>query len=914
MKVLVADDSQPIRERLVERLSRLSDVQVAQAVDAADAVRQTEIFWPDVAVLDIRMPGGGGIKALGKIKAFKPDTTILIITNYPYAQYRRKCLDAGADFFFDKSTEFEQVAATIGHLLEARSVSEVAHQTSATQLVEAKEALEKATQWRRDMSILSLLQKPNAERGTAKAYAMWEKTFDAMPDMVAIFDADRRIVRVNKATSDRLGIPAAELTGKKCYEYFHGTKSPVEGCPHDALLKDHKEHSAVFYDEHLNGWFNVTVSPIYDKKHLIGVIHIARDISEHKQAVLLNQGTLNALSAHIAIVDSKGIILSVNRSWEQFAEANHLLKGAACAGVNYLTVCDTAQGVQEDEAHRFAEGLRAVLRGDSDFFEMEYACETETETFWFCGRVTPFPGESPRMAAIAHEDITARKQAGLEVKESEERYRQLFQSMQSGFALHEILCDENGTPCDYRFLEVNSAFEKLTGLNADELIGHTVKEVLPATEDHWIENYGKVALSGQPMQIDEYSTELGHYYSVSAYSPQRGQFATVFSDVTDQKNAEAASLQARDIAEEANRAKTQFLANMSHELRTPLNAIIGLTELLADSPLDAEQCDYVQTIGASGEALLMIIADLLDLSRIEMGKLEVKSESIHVQDVIQRSIALLTTFAEEKGITLSIDMNESIPETINSDAARLQQVLINLLNNALKFTAKGFVKLTVRGGILPSGSRRVDFTVKDSGEGMSDAVMKRIFEPFQQGDNSSTREHGGIGLGLAISKNLINMMGGSIQVESRKGEGSVFKFYITDQPAAEDRSMDGQVRDLWRGKTLCVWTDDPSDMRTAEYLLERCGAIPRYADTADIAYHNLIHENPTDAVLCNIDMPGLAERLIDFRKIHPEVPWIALSRWDNPLDHTLKNCFSAFIDRPIRPNQLYGTLMQLAAD
>jgi PAS domain S-box-containing protein len=735
-----------------------------------------------------------------------------------------------------------------------------------------------------------------------------------MPDMVAIFDADRRIVRVNTATSDRLGIPAAELAGKKCYEYFHGTKYPVEGCPHDMLLNDQKEHSAVVYDAHLGGWFNVTVSPIYEKHHLIGVIHIARDISEQKRAAFLTQGTLNALSAHIAIVDPDGVILSVNRPWERFAEEHHLLREAAGVGINYLTVCDTDQGDYKNEAREFSAGLRAVLQGHSDFFEMEYPCETEDKQFWFCGRVTPFPGPSPRAAVVSHEDITARKKAELSVKESEERYRQLFQSMQSGFALHEIICDENGTPCDYRFLEVNSAFEKLTGLKAAALIGHTVKEILPATEAHWIEKYGQVALSGQPMQIEEYSTDLGHYYSVSAYSPRRGQFATVFSDVTNQKTAETAVRRALDVAEEANRAKTQFLANMSHELRTPLNAIIGLTELLADSRLDAEQYDYVQTIGASGEALLTIIADLLDLSRIEMGKLEVKNEPILVRDVIRNAVTLLAAFAEEKGVNLSTDMDESIPETINSDASRLQQVLINLLNNALKFTAEGSVRLTVRGRIMPSGSRRIEFSVKDSGEGMSDTVMRRIFEPFQQGDNSSTREHGGVGLGLAISKNLVNMMGGSIQVESREGEGSVFNFYITDQPAPEDRSMDGQVRDLWRGKTLCVWTDDPSDMRTAEYLLERCGSMPRYADTADAVYHNLIHEDPTDAVLCNLDMPGLAERLIDFRKIHPEVPWIALSHWNGPLDNTVKTCFSAFIDRPIRPNQLYGTLMQLAAD
>jgi PAS domain S-box-containing protein len=911
MKVLVADDSQPIRERLVERLSRLSGVEVAEATDAAGALRQVELFQPDVAVLDIRMPGGG-IKALTEIKQNYPGTTVMVMTNYPYAQYRHKCLDEGADFFFDKSTEFEQVAETIRQLTQTLNVGEVALRTTAAQLVAAKEQLEKAEQRQRDMSVLSLPQKPDGSNGFNQAYTMWEKTFDAMPDLVSIFDTRHCIVRVNKAMADRLGMPAAELTGKKCYEYCHGTTCPVAGCPHEAMLKDGREHTAEQYEKSLGGWFNISVSPIYESGRLIGAIHVAHDITHRKKAEALAHSTLDALSAHIAIVDEQGAILAVNRSWTQFAEMNHLLDGAG-AGVNYLKVCDTARGPHENEAKQFAEGLRAVLKGQSELFEMEYLCETDTEQFWFCGRVTPLPGEDSRLAAVAHEDITERKQAEMLVKESEERYRQLFESMQTGFALHEIICDEKGVPCDYRFLEINPAFEVLTGLKEEFLIGRTVKEILPDAEDRWIKVYGNVALTGEPTQIDDFSGALGRHYTVSAYSPRKGQFATIFSDVTEQKNAEAAIRQARDAAESSNRAKTQFLANMSHELRTPLNAIIGLTELLEDSTLDEEQLDYIQTIGASGEALLNLVADLLDLSKIEMGKMEVKKEVFTIREVIGKAVALLSPQAAKNGLELSCVVEAAVPEQFTSDPVRIQQVLVNLLNNALKFTSQGFVRLTVRGLLTPAGSSRVEFAVEDSGEGMDEDTIKRIFKPFQQGDSSSTRAHGGAGLGLAISKNLVEMMGGAIHVESRKDKGSRFSFYITDQTVPQNQISVSEAREQWRGRCVCVWGDDPSDMRTAEYLMERCGIMPRYAESIDSISDRLSKDVPADAVLCNLDMPGLAARLSEFRKIRPDVPWIAFSNWIAPLDEQVENCFSAFIDRPLRQDQLYGALLQLAA-
>jgi two-component sensor histidine kinase len=309
--------------------------------------------------------------------------------------------------------------------------------------------------------------------------------------------------------------------------------------------------------------------------------------------------------------------------------------------------------------------------------------------------------------------------------------------------------------------------------------------------------------------------------------------------------------------------------------------------------------------------MLALVVDLLDFSRIELGKIEIKNEAFNIRETADNAVALLSHQAGTKGIELVSTVEEDVSETITGDAARLQQVLVNLLTNALKFTEKGFVRLTVRERRTPSGSRRVEFSVEDSGEGMSEAVMKRIFEPFQQGDNSSTRQHGGVGLGLAICKNLVEMMGGTIRAESREGAGSLFTFYIQDQTALQTPVPAGEVRAAWRGKCVCVWDDNPANMRAAETFLERCGAMPRYKENIEQIKDCLTKDAPAYVVLCNLEMQGLAEKLPEFRKIRPNVPWIAFSSWDTPLDEPVKNCFSAFIDRPLKPEQLYSALMQI---
>jgi PAS domain S-box-containing protein len=331
-------------------------------------------------------------------------------------------------------------------------------------------------------------------------------------------------------------------------------------------------------------------------------------------------------------------------------------------------------------------------------------------------------------------------------------------------------------------------------------------------------------------------------------------------DVTEQRAFELALRDARALAEDANLAKSQFLANVSHEIRTPMNAILGMTILALRTDLDSRQRNYLDKIHASGRLLLRIINDILDLSRIDAGKLTIQRVDFRLDDVLNDLSGVVGGKAREKGLEVLFAVSPDVPRSLRGDPARLEQVLVNLVNNAVKFTSEGEILVTVSLETVEGERKRIRFEVRDTGPGIPEGEIERLFDPFTQVDESASRQHGGVGLGLAISKRLVELMGGEITCESEIGVGSVFWFTVTVEAAEQVARRSLRRRDL-EGLSVLVVDDNPTARQVFTEMLRSLGFDATSSAHAELAIEELKRRqrqgNPISLVLMDWKMPGL---------------------------------------------------------
>jgi PAS domain S-box-containing protein len=433
-------------------------------------------------------------------------------------------------------------------------------------------------------------------------------------------------------------------------------------------------------------------------------------------------------------------------------------------------------------------------------------------------------GELEGLAGLVT-DVTARATAQRQLREQLRFARDLIAVNPSPI----YVTDEQGA-----YLTINRAWEEFFGLVRQRVIGKRPGDVLAEADAQFLEHLceaalrdGSVRAQGPVRRSDGAAREI--LFSLARYNREGGEAAGIvcsMTDVTELKEAEKQIRLAKEAAEAASRAKGEFLANMSHEIRTPMNGILGMTRLALGTELTREQREYLEIARSSGDALLAVVNDILDFSKIEAGKLTIERTRFDLHAVVADVTRLLAFQAHGKGLEMLVDIAPDVPRHVVGDPFRMRQILVNLLGNAVKFTAEGEVGIFIRATPAPGVPHLLEFAVRDTGQGIAAGKLAMIFEAFAQADTSTTRRYGGTGLGLAISSRLAQLMGGQIAVESVDGKGATFRLLVSLPPesvAATSAPLNAADR-LYEGRNILVVDDHAGARQLIASKLARMGA------------------------------------------------------------------------------------------
>jgi PAS domain S-box-containing protein len=765
----------------------------------------------------------------------------------------------------------------------------------------------------RAVQLIGILQDIDAQKQGELSLAheryLMTSLLNSLPDQIYFKDLGSRFMRINPGLAKRLGLnDPSEAVGKTDADFY----TPEHFLATSALEKSLMESGApVLNLEEQETWLDKaptwnlsTKMPLRDADgQVVGMFGISRDITSRKQVEAELQLSnarfeMAADGANIGVWDFD--LVQKTLVWD---ERVYRLFGVDPKNApDPITIWN--QCLHPDDWASYEEATKgALLHGQPLDFEFRIIRpDGEVRYLKSAARTTLNALGQPSHLTGVNFDVTDQKLAAIKLQESTTLLENVLQAA-SEVAI--IAIDVN------KLIRVfNTGAERLLGYTSVEMVGlqtpmtiHDAEEVASRAQEMTLQ-LGSPVESGEVFvhpsvlrqsrewtYVHKNGSRIAVSLVVTAMHDNAGKlfgYLGIATDITRQKQVEQSLVQAVHTAKQASRAKSQFLANMSHEIRTPMNAVIGLTYLMGHTALNPEQEAFLEKIRLASESLLILINDVLDLSKIEAKELNLEKAPVNLRRLLRDLLAVMELAAQTKGLRLITDIPAGLPDVVLGDSTRLQQILTNLLSNAIKFTAAGSVTLGIDVAASGPGKHRIRFSVTDTGIGIQESAQSKLFEPFAQEDSSTTRKFGGTGLGLSIVKHLVALMGGELGLVSKLGEGSEFWFALELEEATANETSKLQathaiasVSGLKDIRVLVV-DDNAINLEVAKRILQMQGAIVSLAGDGQAAV-DLLTQKPHDfdAVLMDIQMPEMdglaATRFIRQQLGLTDLPIIALS-------------------------------------
>ena len=782
---------------------------------------------------------------------------------------------------------------------------------------------------------------PQSKENKLNFSAEYEKFFSLSFDMLCIAGTDGYFKELNPSFEKVLGYSRQELISKPFLEFIHPDDLPATLNEVERLSKG--KPTINFRNRYYckDGSLKILDWTCASDPETGMIYAVAKDFTAQEElesnlikANAINNAVLNSANFSIISTDPNGVIMTFNKTAEQ------LLGYSAEEMIGKLT----PQPIHDkNEVVRRTEELNRELKlniqpGFETFVAKTKHTGIPDEREWTYIRkdgsrfpvllsITSLYNDNKEISGflgIGH-DITEEKRKNQEIN----KLSLVAKNTENG-----VLISNSDGNVEW----VNDGFTRITGYTSEEILGKTPSSLLlgpnsnmetiayarkkqEEKEPYYIEilNYHK---SGRPFWISIVNTP------VKEENELKGKHIEIVNDITEKKKTEFRLVHAKNMAEQSAKVKEQFLANMSHEIRTPMNSIIGFTELLMRSKLNSDQQDSVNAIRQAGDNLTVIINDILDFSKIEAGKLNIEHTLFSFPEVIKTVKSLFALKAKQKNVKLIFNIDHKIPEALIGDAVRLDQVLINLVSNAMKFTSKGWIEVSAELKSIAENRCIIQFKVEDTGIGIPKDKLEMVFQSFTQASSDTTRKYGGTGLGLSIVDQLVKLMGGTLSLKSNEGTGTLFSFTLEFEKASdEDIVLINKVIapaenvDL-NGMKILLCEDNEMNQRLVDKIIRK-----QWKADLDIAPNGkagfeLFKQNEYSIILMDMQMPEMdgfetTRRIRKYRDAKKaQVPIMAMTA--DALVEERKKCFEAgmndYLSKPFKQGELLHKILTLTGN